>query len=166
MVMASSSFLTLMTLATGPKISSLAMVISGVTPVKTLGLRKQVSGYIWAGSTLVLSLILFPPKLVIPVYVCWAWLDPLCSILKRNPPFYPMVPFALYVSLFLLLTRIPGPGGLTTFGLMGDLSAAFLTATVALLLEYPTIKAFNDDYLMVIGPLLALSIFNEITLSF
>ena len=125
--------------------------------------RTQVSGYVWAGSTLVLSLVLFPPKLVIPIYVCWACLDPLCSILKQSPPYYPMVPFALYVVLFMLLTRIPGPGGLTQFGLMGDMAAAFLTATVALLLEYPTIKGFNDDYLMVIGPLLALTSFNEVT---
>ncbi|HEQ79237.1 MAG TPA: hypothetical protein ENN76_03110, partial [Euryarchaeota archaeon] len=59
--------------------------------------RRQVSGYIWAGSTLVLAVMLFPPKLVIPIYVCWAWLDPICSILKRNPPWYPVIPFALYV---------------------------------------------------------------------
>ena len=126
--------------------------------------RTQVSGFTWAGATLILAVILFPPNLVIPIYVCWALLDPLCSVLKKRSALYPILPFTIYVGLFLFLTWFPGPGHLTAFGLMGDIAAALLTATVALVLEYPNLKGFNDDFLMVFGPLVALSVFNELVI--
>ncbi len=123
--------------------------------------RSNVSGYVWAGATLVLAIVIFPPSMVIPVYVCWAWLDPLCSLMKRDSVLYPFVPFFLYVSLFLVLTVFPGPGNLTPLGRPGDIMAAFITGAIAIMLEYPNLQGYNDDMLMVMGPLIAVSVLNE-----
>ncbi|MEE9236260.1 MAG: hypothetical protein V3U52_00500 [Thermoplasmata archaeon] len=123
-----------------------------VFEVDIIGIREyergQISAYFWGGTALVLGLILFPPPLVVVSMFGMAWVDPICAW-SRERVGYPLVPLLVYA-----LIAFSGLWFLTDFPL-GDLLILSLFATgVAIAAEYPTMTYVDDDFTMLMVPLL------------
>ena len=123
--------------------------------IPVFGLRKyeagRVSAFAWGTIGLALALALFPPLLVIPAFCGMAWIDPLCAWSRRTGRF-PWLPAIAYAAVFASLLVIVGK--------LNPLELGALTAIatpVALLAEYPDIRVVDDDFLMTIVPLIALT---------
>ena len=123
--------------------------------IPVFGLRKyeagRVSAYAWGTIGLALGFAFFPMVLVIPAFCGMAWIDPLCAWSRRTGRF-PWLPAIAYAAVFASLLVIVGK--------LNPLELGALTAIatpVALLAEYPDIRVVDDDFLMTIVPLIALT---------
>jgi hypothetical protein len=117
---------------------------------------KQVSAYAWFALGTGLALLFFDMIFVVPVVIGMATIDPIIGEIRhRKKRLYPAVPSILYAiimfSCLLLLSDIPN-WILVYFTLIGTFFAIYA--------ESWNIKAIDDDFLMIIVPLLALSVFN------
>jgi len=139
---------------------AILMVVEGVRLARGrvfFGLReyekKQLSAYAWAGIAITIAFLFFPPVFVVVVVIGMGWTDPLIGELRRHwKKAYPALPIAVYfiitVVCLWLFSDIP---------LFVMLFLASLTTAVAILVEYPQIKAVDDDFLMLIVPLVVLT---------
>lgn len=118
----------------------------------------RMSAYAWGAIGLVFALLFFPMVLVIPVFCGMAWIDPLCAWSRRAKT-YPWVPAIAYAGVFaglLLAERTLSPLEVSAF--------TAIAAPLALIAEYPDFPRVDDDFLMTIVPLLALTaVFSSVT---
>jgi hypothetical protein len=122
------------------------------------GLREYegdyISAYAWASFAFALAFLLFDFRLVVPVIFGMAWIDPMCGWLRReNRKMYPWIPllaYAIMTAIILFLVSDFPVVKLVIFSLVGS---AVATAS-----EYPNLKHINDDFTMVMFPLIALTL--------
>jgi hypothetical protein len=123
--------------------------IIGMRPYET----NRLSAAAWAGIALVFAMLFFPFKLVAPVVFGMAWIDPLCGELRRrNSRFYPNLPRVAYFVLVLVIMS-------ATVGFsIGILVAAALAAPVAVSVEKAKTRFLDDDFTMIVIPLIVIAI--------
>lgn len=114
--------------------------------------RGQVSAYFWGGTALLLGLLFFPPPFVVVAMVGMAWVDPLCAWSRREGR-YPHVPLVAYAAVATV-----GLALLADEGLGGTLLLALTATGLALGAEYPTIPQVDDDFTMLMVPLVGMTL--------
>jgi len=112
-----------------------------------LGLRenetKRVSAVAWGAVGLAVAFVLFPQKIVVPCVLGMAFVDPLIGELRAGwPRGYPYLPLALYYLICLLAGLGWAP--------------SLVASAVALGAEAPKIPQIDDDFRMLVVPLVAL----------
>jgi hypothetical protein len=112
----------------------------------------RISAYSWASLAFAIAFIAFRFELVVPVIFGMAWIDPLCGYLRKKKKGYPLVPIIAYAILAFLILYF-----LSDFYILKVVILAVVGSTVAIASEYPNLKHMDDDFLMVIMPLLALA---------
>ncbi|MFO7791765.1 MAG: hypothetical protein R6W73_02130 [Candidatus Saliniplasma sp.] len=121
--------------------------------------RKQIAAYAWAASAAGIALILFPMHLTVLCFIGMGVVDPLIGELKYHAPqFYPYVPLVTWGALGIILLYFFTP---YTFAMILGLS--IVGSVVAISAEYPSI-IIDDDFLMVMVPLVILQIIELIVL--
>ncbi|MFQ5986554.1 MAG: hypothetical protein ACE5KQ_04280 [Thermoplasmata archaeon] len=125
--------------------------------LEILGIRDyekgQVSAYFWGGTGLFLTFALnFPPPFVVVAMFGMAWIDPLCALTRRRGG-YPYIPLVAY-----LILAVVGLSLLTSFSLPAVLSLALVAAVVAVAAEYPRLRWIDDDFTMLLAPLIAMTV--------
>jgi hypothetical protein len=135
-----------------------------ITGRTVFGLRdyeaKQISAFTWAAMGLTMAFLLFPMPLVIPILFGVAWVDPLCAVARRRPRWYPFVPLGAYFPLALVTLWTEVTLGITGIPLWSASIMAALAASVAIAAEAPKIAAVDDDFRMLLAPLIALWLFS------
>ncbi|MFQ5908195.1 MAG: hypothetical protein ACE5JE_05145 [Thermoplasmata archaeon] len=114
--------------------------------------RGQVSAYFWGGTGLILGLALFPPPFVVVAMFGMAWIDPLATLTRRRGG-YPYVPLIAHLVLATV-----GLALLTTLAFPAILTLALIAAVVAVAAEYPRLRWIDDDFTMLMVPLIALTL--------
>lgn len=115
--------------------------------------EKRVSAFAWFAIGMSIALLWFEMVYVVPVIIGMAFIDPLIGEIKRkNERLYPVLPFIIYgiimFSCLLIISEIK-------IGLL--ILLTFVAAFFAILAEHWDIKYIDDDFLMIIIPLLALT---------
>jgi hypothetical protein len=115
--------------------------------------RNQLSAYAWAAIAITIAFLFFPPVFVICAVVGLGWTDPLIGELRKHwKEAYPTLPIVVYFLIIIgclhLFSDIP---------LLVQLFLAGLTTVVAILVEYPKLIYVDDDFLMLIIPLIVLA---------
>jgi len=112
--------------------------------------RRRAGAYIFGIVGIGLGLLFFPMPITIVAVCGMAWIDPLCHATKKRS-LYPVVPLIAYFFLALALLFV-----------FSNYSAAFAAALAvvgtvsAIAAERPSLKMIDDDFTMVIVPLLVL----------
>jgi len=115
--------------------------------------RTRISAYAWASLGFALAFLLSNPVLVVPVIFGMAWIDPLCGWLRKKKVGYPLIPLNAYaIMMFLALFA------LSDFTVPKIIVLALVGSMVAIGAEYPNLKHLDDDFTMVLFPLLALAL--------
>jgi len=115
--------------------------------------EKQMSAFAWFALAMGIALLVYEMEFVIPVVIGMAFIDPLGGEMKRRKKkLYPWVPAMVYacimgVSLYLLTDFAPLL--LIAFTGIGTVSAIFA--------EWWNTKLIDDDFLMIMIPLSALT---------
>ncbi len=115
--------------------------------------KKQLSAYAWAAIAITIAFLFFPPIFVICAVVGMGWTDPLIGELRKHwKEAYPVLPIVVYFLIIMgclqLFSGIP---------LLVQLFLASLTTVIAILVEYPRLNYVDDDFLMLIIPLIVLT---------
>ena len=115
--------------------------------------KKQISAFAWFAIGMGCALLLFKMEYVVPVVIGMAFTDPLIGEIKRRrEKLYPVIPIIFYGTIVFLclffLTEVTIIL-LILFTLMATLSAIFA--------EWWKIKYIDDDFLMIVIPLVVLS---------
>ena len=123
--------------------------IIGMRPYES----ERMSAAAWAGIALFIAFLFFPIEISAPALFGMAWIDPLCGELrKRNSRLYPNLPKIAY---FALVTAVM----IATVGLsIGVLVAAVLAAQVAISVEKTKTRFLDDDFTMLVIPLIVIAI--------
>jgi hypothetical protein len=138
-----------------------ALLVEGIrlkTGKLVFGMRKyeskQISAYAWFAMGTGIALLFFDMIFVVPVVIGMAIIDPIIGEIRhRKKKFYPSVPSILYAIIMF-----------TCFYLLWDMALWIIVVFTmvgtfcAIYAESWNIKAIDDDFLMVIVPLLALSV--------
>ncbi len=115
--------------------------------------RTKIAAYAWATMGAAIALLLFPMHLAVTALIGMGIVDPLCGEVRYHvPKLYPTVPLIAYFLIALGILH-----GLTDHPFWAVSMLAFLGSATAILAEYPKI-IFDDDFLMVVVPLLVLRI--------
>jgi len=118
---------------------------------------KQLSAYAWAGIGITLGFYFFPPAFVACAVFGIGWIDPLIGEMRKRKKmrYYPYVPLLAYVLIVLgcLLT-------LTDIELPTILILGAVASASAIAIEKPRLPV-DDDFLMLIVPLIILTVFYE-----
>ncbi len=124
--------------------------------IKLFGMRpyegQRVSAYAQGLLGLVIGIfVIQDPRIVVPVFVGMAWIDPLRSLCRRKgwPVAFPIAAYA--VLFFVLQSVIPGIPSVTARVLF-----AAIATTVAMAVEGPRIPQLDDDLTMQLLPMAAL----------
>ena len=105
--------------------------------------KKRISAVAWGAVGLALAFVLFPQRLVVPCVLGLAFVDPLIGELRLGwPRGYPWIPAAAYFPICLA----------TGLGWAPSL----LSTAVALAAEAPKVAEVDDDFRMLVAPLVAL----------
>lgn len=105
--------------------------------------KKRLSAVAWGAVGLALAFVLFPQSIVVPCVLGLALVDPLIGELRNGwPRGYPWIPSAAY----FLICFAAGIGW----------ASAVLATAVALAAESPKIPQVDDDFRMLVAPLVAL----------
>lgn len=114
--------------------------------------KKQISAYAWFAMGMGLALLLFPMIFVVSVVIGMAVIDPLIGEIRfRKKELYPIVPSILYgiiMYVCLLLLSDMAIWVLVLYTIVGTFCAIYA--------ESWNIKAIDDDFLMIIVPLMVL----------
>jgi hypothetical protein len=108
---------------------------------------------------LTIGLLFFPGEFVIAAFWGMSWIDPLCAYTRKHGgyPWIPLVAYnALAVALFLAVVPLAEYGTRPVPPVLVALYAP-LAAIVAVVVEKPNLKQVDDDFLMVIVPLVVLT---------
>ena len=113
--------------------------------------KNSMSGFGWCAISLSISLLIFPPQVVVPVVFGWAWVDPFMGIF-RGKRLMPYVSFLLYIIIFMLSFALV-PGVRITVPL--SFIAVIVSVTAVLSEMLGKVRRFiylNDDFTMVVIP--------------
>lgn len=115
--------------------------------------KKQISAFAWFAIGMGCALFLFKMEYVVPVVIGMAFTDPLIGEIKRRrEKLYPILPLIFYgVVVFLCLFF------LTEISLILLILFALLATISAIFAEWWKIKYIDDDFLMIVIPLVVLS---------
>lgn len=123
--------------------------------IKLFGMRgyegDRVSAYAQGTIGLALGLLFVDPFIVIPCMFGMAWIDPLCSV-ARQRGWSRAIPTLAYFGLFLVILTILGAYGWPT-----RLLFAGLATGTAMALEGPIYRLVDDDFLMLVAPMVVLT---------
>jgi len=122
---------------------------------KILGLRgyeyQRISAATWAAVGMTLAFLFFPIEYAAPAVIGMGWVDPLCGELRRiNSRLYPSLPLVVYFMIaFLTMSYL--------VGLNVQVMMASIVATIlAIAIEKPRLKQIDDDFLMLLVPLVGI----------
>ncbi len=129
---------------------------------RILGMReyeaRQISAAAWAGVALTITFLFFPIEYAAPVLFGMAIVDPLISAVRKTR-MYPIVPIAVYFFIALILmSLLIGPT-------LKIAVASLVAALIAVAVESPKSSWVDDDFLMIVVPLIGLEIFFDLTSS-
>lgn len=123
--------------------------------VKLFGMRpyegQRVSAYAQGLLGLTIGIFLVDPRIVVPVFLGMAWIDPFRS-LARKRGWHVAIPTTAYAVLFFVALSLMGG----TLGLGARLILTAISTTVAMAVEGPRIPQLDDDLTMQILPFAAL----------
>ncbi len=125
--------------------------------VKLFGMRpyegNRVSAYAQGMIGLAIGIFFVDPRIVVPVFLGMAWIDPLAAYARRRK-WSVQIPAAAYFALYL--------GTEFAIGAYALLSTRLILAAVATLaataVEGPRIPQLDDDLLMLIVPMAVLTV--------
>ena len=105
--------------------------------------KKRISAVAWGAVGLALAFVLFPQDIVVPCVLGLALVDPLIGELRLGwPRGYPWIPLAAY----FLICLATGLGW----------APSLLATAVAMAAEAPKVAEVDDDFRMLVAPLVAL----------
>lgn len=113
--------------------------------------RDQISAGAWAAIALTFAFLFFPFELAAPVIVGMALVDPVIGKLRRTK-WYPWFPYALHLAIMLSILGALLPMDLRT------IVAAAIASALALLAEGFKTSYVDDDFLMIVVPLVGLAL--------
>ncbi|MGD1060074.1 MAG: hypothetical protein ABR879_01275 [Methanomassiliicoccales archaeon] len=123
---------------------------------RIIGIRdyeyRRVSAAAWAAVAMVIAFLFFPFQLAAPALIGMGLVDPLIGELRHHKSnLYPVLPIVVYFGLVL-----------TTLSLAVAVDAraivaAVLATAVAIYLEKVRIPYLDDDFLMIVPPLLVMA---------
>ena len=121
---------------------------------------RRMSAAAWTAIGLTFAFLLFPLWLVAPAVMGMAFIDPLIGELRmRKSKLYPAVPIVAYfVLVFAVLGWLKGPDAVA-------LLATFFATALAIIFEKQRWKYFDDDFLMIVVPLLGMTLIYWLTSS-
>jgi hypothetical protein len=128
---------------------------------KILGIRsyeyQRVSAATWAALGMTSTFLFFPLEYAAPVVIGMGWIDPLCGELRRvESRLYPALPLAVYFIIALLtMTYLIG------FNIQVVL-ASIVATILAIAIEKPRLKYLDDDFLMLVVPILGIWVVFEL----
>jgi hypothetical protein len=108
----------------------------------------QLSAAAWASIALTFAFLFFPIELTAPVIFGMALVDPVISMVRRSK-WYPWLPYALHLAIMLTVLTVLVPMDLKW------LIAATVTSGVAIAAEGIKTHYVDDDFLMIVVPLVA-----------
>lgn len=118
----------------------------------------QLSAYAWATIGLTIAFLFFPQVFVIPAVIGIGWIDPLIGEMrKRKMKGYPHIPLLVYFMITLSSLALFAEGLGYDIGLKEMILISVTGSFVAIVVEKPTFKRVDDDFLMLVFPLLATS---------
>jgi hypothetical protein len=130
----------------------LARLIFGI---KVIGMRpyekEQISAAAWAGIALTIAFLFFPIELAAPVIFGMALVDPVISKIRKTK-WYPTAPYLLHLAIMIAITIL-----LTNLQIWTVLALA-ITSAVALVAEGVKTRYVDDDFLMIVVPLIVLAL--------
>jgi hypothetical protein len=113
--------------------------------------RDQISAGAWAAIALTFAFLFFPFELAAPVIVGMAIVDPVIGKVRRTK-WYPGFPYLLHLAIMLTVLGALVPLDLRT------VVAAVITSALALLAEGFKTSYVDDDFLMIVVPLIGLAL--------
>jgi len=114
--------------------------------------RGQITAYTWGGIGLTIALVFFHQSLVIVSVCAMAWIDPLCALSRRRR-LYPYLPLICYAILAITIFWVIGNSNP-----IKTLALAAVGSIAGILSEYPNLKYVDDDFMMIVFPLIAMGI--------
>jgi hypothetical protein len=115
--------------------------------------KGQLSAYAWAAIGITVAFLFFLREFVICAVWGMGWTDPLIGELRRHwKKGYPAIPLVTYFLLTFTLLRV-----FSEIALPVCLLLAAVGSAVAIAVEYPKIRHVDDDFLMLIVPLVAVT---------
>src|SRR5213596_1198090 len=121
--------------------------------IRLLGLRpyegQRVSAYAQGALGLAFGLfVIRDPRIVIPVFIGMAWIDPLAGLCRRRG-WNRVIPTATYFALFLGTVLL-----MHSFAIQNALFFSAAATVAAILVEGPKHVQIDDDLLMQVFPML------------
>lgn len=114
---------------------------------------KQLSAFAWAGIGLTIAFLFFPQIFVICVVIGMGWTDPLIGELRRRwKKGYPAIPLVQYFFIVLVCLSL-----FSEMDIFLRMFLAGLGSVVAITVERPRIRYIDDDFLMMVIPLVVLT---------
>jgi len=122
---------------------------------KILGLRSyeygRMSAASWAAIAMTIAFLFFPLEYAAPAVIGMGWVDPLCGELRRiDTRLYPSLPLVVYFLIaFITMSYLIGIN-------VQVLVASILATVLAIAIEKPRLKYLDDDFLMLVVPLVGI----------
>jgi len=118
---------------------------------------RRVSAYMQGTAALAFGIfVVQDPRIVVPVFVGMAWIDPLCA-LARSRGWHRGIPVIAYAAVFLGVEAAISPFLPEPLGWPTQVLFALLATAIAMPLEGPRLPQIDDDFLMVFVPAAVLS---------
>jgi hypothetical protein len=113
----------------------------------------NIAAYLWAGIGFTVAFLFFDFVIVVPAVLGMAWIDPLNGTLRtRNSGLYPWLPFACYLVLAAATLSI-----VSSFHPLSVVLIATVGAVSAIAAEHKRIRYVDDDFLMLVVPLVVMT---------
>jgi hypothetical protein len=113
----------------------------------------NIAAYLWVGIGFTVALLLFDFALVVPAVLGMAWIDPLSGVLRsRNSGHYPFLPFACYLILASAVLSV-----VSSFSPLRIVLIATVGASSAIAAEHKRVRYVDDDFLMLVVPLVLMT---------
>ena len=120
--------------------------------------KHQMSAYAWAAIGITLAFLFFPPVFVICAVVGMGWVDPLIGELRRHwKRAYPTLPFVVYFLIVMGCLQL-----FSDINLFAQVFLGCLAAVIAIRIEAWKVWHVDDDFLMLIIPLIIMTLVYEI----
>jgi len=125
--------------------------------IRVFGTREyemdHMAAYLWAGIGFTVAFLLFDYALVVPALLGMAWIDPLSGFLRgRKSGLYPWLPFASYLVLAAVALIV-----VSSFAPRSIVFIAAAGAASGIAAEHRRVRFVDDDFLMLVIPLLVMT---------
>ena len=125
--------------------------------IRVFGTREYemdfMAAYLWAGIGFTVAFLLFDYALVVPALLGMAWIDPLSGFLRgRKSGLYPWLPFASYLVLAAVALIV-----VSSFAPRSIVFIAAAGAASGIAAEHKRVRFVDDDFLMLVIPLLVMT---------